>query len=236
MRRTADPRAGLADALAGLGLSASLIPPLQAYLGEMARWNRAYNLTAIRDPDEMVTRHVLDSLAILPAIGPYVPAGARLLDVGSGAGLPGIPLAIARPSWRVAVLDSNGKKARFMRHAVRTLRLANVEVIEARAESLSLPARAEEGNASGREGPLPYDAIVSRAFASLADFVTATSNALASSGRWLAMKGKLDPAELAALPPDVVVEATLPVTVPGLREDRHVVVMRRPLLPDPATR
>jgi 16S rRNA (guanine527-N7)-methyltransferase len=213
VRRTADPSSRLAAGLAALSLDAGLVVPLSAYLAQLSKWNRTYNLTAVRDEAEMVTRHLLDSLAILPAITPHL-SGApalRVLDVGSGAGLPGIPLALARPAWRLTLLDSNGKKARFIRHAVRTLGLTNVEVLEQRAESV-------------RE---PYDVVVSRAYASLADFVDSTRSALAPDGLWLAMKGKLETAELGALPPTVRVVATPKVNVPGLDEDRHVVVMRQ---------
>ncbi|HKY93434.1 MAG TPA: 16S rRNA (guanine(527)-N(7))-methyltransferase RsmG [Nevskiaceae bacterium] len=232
MRRTADPRSRLAAGLAELSLDAGLAAPLTAYLAELSKWNRAYNLTAVRDVSAMVTRHVLDSLAILPAIAPHLPGAPtlRILDVGSGAGLPGIPLAIARPGWHVTLLDSNGKKARFLRHAVRTLGLPNVAVLEQRAEALSRLPRAGEGNArEAGEGPSrePYDVIVSRAYASLSDFVHATHAALAPGGVWLAMKGKLDPFELSALLDTVRVVATPTVTVPGLDEDRHVVVMRQ---------
>lgn len=184
---------------------------LLRYLDELARWNKAYNLTAIRAAGEMVNRHLLDSLALLPILQalPGYPQ-LRLLDVGAGAGLPGIPLAIAEPALAVTVLDSNGKKARFMRHAQRTLALAHVEVAELRVEAFQPPA--------------PYDVIVSRAFASLADFFAATSPLLASGGVWVAMKGKLDPAELAAVPAAVDIRETRRLRVPGLEEERHAVV------------
>jgi 16S rRNA (guanine527-N7)-methyltransferase len=235
VRRTAEPPSRLAAGLAVLSLDAGLVAPLTAYLAELSKWNGAYNLTAVRDEAEMVTRHVLDSLAILPVIAPHLPRTTplRVIDVGTGAGLPGIPLALARPDWRLTLLDSNGKKARFLRHAVRTLGLTNVEVLETRAESLVFPLpRAGEGNAreAGEgEGALrkPYDVVVSRAYASLVDFVDSTRSALAHDGVWLAMKGKLDAAELAALPPTVRVAATPSVVVPGLDEHRHVVVMRQ---------
>lgn len=184
---------------------------LLRYLDEMARWNKAYNLTAIRAPGEMVNRHLLDSLALLPVLQalPGYPQ-LRLLDVGAGAGLPGIPLAIAAPALAVTVLDSNGKKARFMRHAQRTLALANVEVAEVRVEAYKPSA--------------PYDLIVSRAFASLADFFAATGPLLSAGGVWVAMKGKLDAAELAAVPAAVDIRETRRLRVPGLDEERHAVV------------
>lgn len=194
----------------GLALDVAARKQLLAYLDELSKWNSAYNLTAIRTPSEMVTRHLLDSLALLPVIAAYVGDGARVLDVGSGGGMPGIMLAIARPDWRLTLLDSNGKKARFLRHLQRVLPLANVEVAEARVEAWTPPA--------------PYAAITSRAFASLADFVSLTRPLLAPGGVWVAMKGKLDEAELAAAAAAVEIRETRALSVPGLREDRHAVV------------
>lgn len=186
-----------------LDLPAPVLQRLMAYQAELEKWNTAYNLTAIRTPSEMVTKHLLDSLAVLPW------AQGRVLDVGAGAGLPGLVLAIANPALSVTVLDSNGKKARFMRHAARTLGLANVEVAESRVEDWQAPA---------------YDRIVSRAFAALADFVGATRHLLAPGGQWLAMKGKLDTAELAAVPAAVEIRETRRLQVPGLDEDRHLII------------
>lgn len=203
-RRARDPRALLDAGLRELGLDAALAEPLMAYLDELHKWNAAYNLTAIRETSEMVTRHLLDSLVVLPHVR------GRLLDVGAGAGLPGIPLAIANPALDVTVLDSNGKKARFMRHAQRTLGLANVAVVEARAEAF--------------EAERPFDTIVSRAFASLSDFLVQTESLLAAGGQWVAMKGKLDPEELAQVPARFVIRETHRLQVPGLDEDRHAVV------------
>lgn len=198
-----------------LDLPAAVRAQLLRYLDEMARWNTAYNLTAIRTPSEMVTRHLLDSLALLPLLRerPGFPA-LRLLDVGSGAGLPGIPLAIAEPRLAVTVLDSNGKKARFLRHVVRTLGLANVEVAECRIEAHAPAA--------------PYDVIASRAYAALAGFFAATQRLLAPGGAkggiWVAMKGKLDAAELAAVPATVDIREKQRLRVPGLAEERHAVI------------
>lgn len=205
------PTAILAAGLRALDvvLPSTASAQLIAYLAELHKWNASYNLTAIRDPAEMATRHLLDALTLLP----FLPAAGRLLDVGSGAGIPGLVLAIARPGLHVVVLDSNGKKARFLRHAVRTLGLAHVEVVEGRAEDCA-PA-------------VPFDRIVSRAFAALADFVDCTRQALAADGRWLAMKGKVTPEERAALPSDMTVEAIHPLNVPGLTEARCLVVLRR---------
>lgn len=212
MSATPHPLADALDrGLSGLApeLPVSARAQLLRYLDELARWNGAYNLTAVRDTREMVTRHLLDSLTLLPLLRalPGFPA-LRLLDVGSGAGLPGIPLAVAEPGLAVTVLDSNGKKARFLRHAQRSLGLANVEVAEARVEAWQQPQR--------------YDLIVSRAFSALADFFAMTRHLLAPGGQWLAMKGKLDDAELAAVP--VRIRETHRLQVPGLAEARHVVI------------
>lgn len=185
-----------------LQLPAPAVDQLLLYLDELVKWNSAYNLTAIRDPDEMVVRHLLDSLVVLPLMR------GRVLDVGAGAGLPGIPLAIANPALEVTTLDSNGKKARFMRHAVRTLKLAQSQVAEGRVED-------QAGS---------YDTITSRAFASLADFFDKTSHLLASGGQWVAMKGKLDAKELAEIPAGVQIQETRRLLVPGLNEERHAVI------------
>lgn len=189
-----------------LSLPEPAVPQLLAYLEALEQWNSAYNLTAIRDPQQMITRHLLDSLALLP----YV-QGDRIIDVGAGAGLPGLVLAIARPELAVTTLDSNGKKARFMRHAVRSLGLANATVVESRAEAF--------------EPDELFDQVLSRAFASLADFVTGTHELLAPGGQWVAMKGKLESAELSALPPGYRIDATHRLLVPGLSEDRHAVLL-----------
>lgn len=212
MKKTAEPQARLAAGLKELRLDPALLDPLLVYLSELEKWNAAYNLTAVRDPGEMVTRHLLDSLALLPALDGI--AITHLLDVGSGAGLPGIPLALARPDWQVAVLDSNGKKARFLRHAVRSLGLSNVQVFESRVEA--------------HEAAQPYDAITSRAFSALGEFVTLTAPLLAAGGHWLAMKGRLDDNEIAALPPLASAPRVVRLAVPGLHEARHVVIATRP--------
>lgn len=208
----------LTDGIARLGLR---LPPeaptrLLAYQAELQKWNLAYNLTAVRDPDEMLIRHLLDSLSLLPLLDELAAArqGAslRILDVGAGAGLPCIPLAIARPAWSLTGLDSNGKKARFMRHAQRSLGLDNFSVIEGRVEA----APVGEG----------YDCITSRAFASLSDFFRLTAGLLAADGIWLAMKGKLESDELAALPAGVDILETRRLRVPGLNEERHAVIAK----------
>lgn len=193
----------------GFALPPTALAALLDYRDELVKWNAAYNLTAIRDPQEMVVRHLLDSLALLPVLREVREPlrDARLLDVGAGAGLPGLVLAIAEPVLRVSTLDSNGKKARFMRHAARTLKL-EVDVIEGRVEDQS-------GS---------YEIITSRAFASLADFFDKTSHLLVAGGVWVAMKGKLDAQELADIPADVEIRETRRLQVPGLNEDRHAVI------------
>ncbi|MBI3171972.1 MAG: 16S rRNA (guanine(527)-N(7))-methyltransferase RsmG, partial [Hydrocarboniphaga effusa] len=164
------------------------------------------------DPEEMVTRHLLDSLAVLPLI-----EGASLLDAGSGAGLPGVPLALAKPDLRVTLLDSGGKKARFLRHVQRQLNLENVDVVGARAEVFQPPVLA--------------DTVISRAFGGLAEFLRATAKLGAERGQWLAMKGKLDDQELENIPKEYRVRQIIPLKVPGLNEERHLVCVSRLTLP-----
>ncbi len=189
-----------------LDTSADAQAKLLAYLDLLARWNRAYNLTAVRDPGEMVTRHLLDSLAVLPFV-----RGTTLADLGSGAGLPGIPLAIARPDIHVTLIESNGKKARFQREAARSLQLNNVSVVQARVQ-----------DAAGS-----FDTITARAFASLADMLAWGGHLLADDGRWLALKGLADPAEIAAIPDDFKVMAVHPLDVPGVDGARCLIELGR---------
>ncbi len=176
------------------------------YLELLQRWNSAYNLTAVRDPVEMVTRHLLDSLAVMP----YV-AGKTLADLGSGAGLPGIPLAIALPHMQVTLVDSNGKKARFLREAARVLPLPNVRIEQVRVQDL--------------QGA--FDCITVRAFATLTEMLAWGGHALAGNGVWLALKGRIDEAELGAVPAPFRVAAIHALRVPGLDAQRHVVEIRR---------
>ncbi len=188
----------------GLQLSQAQREQLLAYLALMVKWNKAYNLTAIRDPAEMVVKHLLDSLAVLPHL-----QGGRVLDVGSGAGLPGIPLAIAAPGIDFTLLDSNSKKTRFLLQAKGELRLGNLSVVHSRVEQY-------------RPGQL-FDTVTARAFASLADLVTETAQLIVAGGCLLAMKGELPEAELAVLPPGFVVREIIPLTVPALQAQRHLV-------------
>ena len=169
----------LTNGIVQLGLN---IPSdeLLEYLNLLLKWNQAYNLTAVRDADSMVTRHLLDSLAILPWIkGPHV------LDVGTGPGLPGIPLALARPDLKVVLLDSNGKKIRFLHEVKRVLKLENIEVVQTRVESYQ-PSQA-------------FDTVTSRAFSDLLQMISWTKHLIATDGIWLAMKGRYPDMELAAI-------------------------------------
>jgi 16S rRNA (guanine527-N7)-methyltransferase len=201
-------RVELDAGLAALGLDPTLALPLLAYLALLDRWNRTYNLTAIRDPRDMVGKHLLDSLAMHP----YIDAG-HLADLGAGAGLPGIPLAIAKPALRVTLVESNGKKARFLREAVRTLGLANARVAESRAEALDEPGA--------------YDAITARALATLPLIIELGGHLLKPGGRLLAMKGAVPDDEIAGLPVGWRVETVHQLTVPGLAAERHLVVVGR---------
>jgi 16S rRNA (guanine527-N7)-methyltransferase len=201
----------------GLDLPAPARAALLDYLALLAHWNRAFNLSAVRDPAQMLVRHVLDSLAVLPFVH-----GGRLADVGSGPGLPGIPLALARPDLGVLLVDSNGKMARFQREALRHLGLdGRCQSLQARVETL----RPQPG----------YDTVTSRAFASLADFVDASAGLLAPGGRWLALKGRRPDDELAQLPPHVQVRAVHAVAVPGLAGERHAIIMAAPPPSPPPT-
>lgn len=202
----------LAAGVRALGVE---LPPgaterLLAYVGLLGKWNRTYNLTAIREPVRMITHHVLDALAILP----HLPDrdGLRVLDVGSGGGVPGIPLAIARPRWNVTLLDANSKKTTFLTQATIELGLGNVKVATARVEAFAAAA--------------PFDVVVSRAFSDLDDFARGAARHLAHGGVLAAMKGVHPHEELAHLPPDVEVVATPALDVPGLDATRHVVLMR----------
>jgi len=184
--------------------------PLQArllhYLELLHRWNRAYNLTAVRDPQQMVPRHLLDSLAIAPHL-----VGQRLIDVGTGPGLPGVPLSILFPEREFHLLDSNGKKTRFLFQVKTALGLDNMNVHRARVESF-------------RYEPA-FDAVLSRAFASLADMVAGCRHLLAEDGHFLAMKGVYPGAEIAAVECECKVEGVYSLDVPHLGEQRHLVDM-----------
>lgn len=197
----------LSEGLAALGLDLpdAAQHQLLAFRDLLLKWNRTYNLTALRDPEQAISHHLLDSLAILPHVGP-----GALLDVGSGGGLPGIPLAIARPELAVSMVDTVQKKATFLQQAAIELGLKNVSAHHARVEEMR-----------GQ-----YAQISSRAFAEIGLFISLTRHLLAPDGRWLAMKGVRPDQELQALPADITVEAIIPLTVPGLDAERHLIILK----------
>jgi 16S rRNA (guanine527-N7)-methyltransferase len=190
----------------GVALAAAQVATLERYLDLLEKWNRVYNLTAIRERSRMVTHHLLDSLAVLPHL-----RGPRVLDVGSGAGLPGIPIAIAGPALQVTLLESNHKKSAFLTQAVAELSLANVQVVTERVESWQPEAR--------------FDTIVSRAFAELGEFVALAGRLLAPQGVLAAMKGVHPFEEIERLPQGYRVERVVRLGVPGLDAERHLVLM-----------
>jgi 16S rRNA (guanine527-N7)-methyltransferase len=191
----------------GIGIAAAQQRQMLDFLVLLMKWNRAYNLTAVRDPAVVVRRQLLDSLSILP----FVDTGP-VLDIGTGAGLPGIPLAIARPGLAFSLLDTNGKKTRFVQQVVGGLGLANVEVIRGRVEQLDRPGH--------------YARITSRAFATLADMVNGSQSLLAADGCWLAMKGTRPDAEIRKLPPDLDAKIEA-LEVPGETAARNLIVIVR---------
>ncbi|TSE25881.1 Ribosomal RNA small subunit methyltransferase G [Tepidimonas sediminis] len=213
-----DLPAALAAGLRALGLTLDEAAQrrLLDYLALLQRWNAAINLTALRDPAQMLTHHLLDSLAVLAPLRRELVArgrdgAARILDVGSGAGLPGVVLAIAEPRWQVTCVDAVAKKAAFVTQVAATLALPNLRAVHARVQ--------------GVDGP--FDVVTARAFAALADFVTWSRRALAPGGVWMAMKGRVPHDEIAALPPWAEVFHVEPLTVPGLDAERCLVWLRR---------
>ena len=200
-----------ADLIAGaraldVNLEQSQAEALLRLLDELGRWNRAYNLTAITDPGQMLTHHLLDSLSVAPFV-----QGSSLADVGTGAGFPGLPLALIAPQRRCVLMDSNGKKQRFVAHAARTLGLTNVEALQARAEDLR-PAQ-------------PFDTVVARACAALPQLLEWVAPLCGPRTRVLAMKGRLPEEEIAAVAPPWAIEQTVPLQVPGLNEERHLIIL-----------
>jgi 16S rRNA (guanine527-N7)-methyltransferase len=208
MSPTEDLAGELADGLSALRLPASLAPPLLAYLELLARWNKTYNLTSVREPREMLRKHLLDSLAMQP----YVDAGP-LADLGAGPGLPGIPLAIADPGLQVTLVDSNSKMSRFQREAVRALGLRNVRVLQSRAENVAEPGA--------------FRLLTARALDRLAGIIQVGGHLLQPGGRLLAMKGQRPDDELAQLPAGWTVTAVHVLRVPGLDAERHLVEVAR---------
>jgi 16S rRNA (guanine527-N7)-methyltransferase len=195
----------------GLALSPAQQQQLLDYLDQLGKWNKIYNLTAVRDPAQMLTQHLLDCLAVVQPLKARLPALQTVLDVGAGGGLPAVVLAVACPQWQVSAVDTVAKKAAFIQTAAHSLGLPNLRGIHARVEDLA-------------EG---YDLVCSRAFASLADFTSWSAAALKPGGVWMAMKGRVPDEELAALPPGVRVDEVQLLQVPGLEAQRCVVWMRQ---------
>ena len=198
--------------MSGAALAAD--PRLEQFLGLLARWNAAYNLTAVREPAQMRAQHLADCLAAVDPLRRHLGPGrrARILDVGSGGGLPGVVLAVANAAWDVTCVDAVGKKAAFVRQVAAELGLANLHAAHARVEALS--------------AAVPYDVITARAFASLSELARLTRCLLAPGGAWMAMKGKRPDDELAALPSEIEVFHVEPLTVPGLDAERCLIWMR----------
>jgi len=198
----------------GLSLSSEQATTLLNYLALLSKWGKVYNLTAIRDPHEALTQHLLDCLAAVKSLRTYRPTGGRLLDVGSGAGLPGLVIAVVCSEWQVTCVDTVAKKAAFIQQAAVQLGLKNLTALHRRVEDL----------------PGPYDVISARAFASLSDLVSWSSQALAPEGVWMAMKGRDPVAERDTLPAIAEVFHVEPLQVPGLQAERCIVWMRHRLL------
>jgi 16S rRNA (guanine527-N7)-methyltransferase len=199
----------LAAGISALGLDVA--PDAQQrmldYLALVEKWNKAYNLTAVREPAKMLTHHLLDSLAVLPHV-----RGPRVLDVGSGAGLPGIPLAVAQPEWQFTLLDSNHKKTTFLRQAAIELKLNNVDVVCDRVETWA--------------SPQPFDTVVSRAFSDLPEFLALAGKLCAGDGVVVAMKGVYPHEELAQVPNEFRLCNVVALNVPGLGAERHAAVLQ----------
>lgn len=189
----------------GLELPPPAVEKLLNFVQLLEKWNKTYNLTAVRDPEQMVPRHLLDSLSVLPYL-----QGPRVLDIGTGAGLPGIPLALARPDLEFTLLDSNAKKTRFATQALHELGLKNVAVVQARVEKFHPPEK--------------FDTLIARAFASIPDMLAASRHLCAPNGRFLAMKGVFPQEELAAVTDGYRAEVKA-LTIPGLDAARHMVIL-----------
>jgi 16S rRNA (guanine527-N7)-methyltransferase len=196
----------------GLSLNDAQCERLLAYGALILKWNKVYNLTALRDPATVLTHHLLDSLSVIEPLGRECPGQASLLDVGAGAGLPGVVIAILRDDIQVTCLDAVAKKTAFVQQVASELRLKNLRGLHARVETLT-------GS---------YALISSRAFASLADFVAGSHHLLAPGGAWMAMKGRAPADEIAQLPPEAEVFHVEQLTVPGLDAERCIVWMRKP--------
>ena len=192
---------------AGISLTDHQKNQLVAYVGLLDKWNKAYNLTSVRDPNEMLVRHILDSIIVAPYL-----QGSRFIDVGTGPGLPGIPLAIVCPESHFTLLDSLGKRVRFLRQVQHELKLDNVTPVQSRVEAF--PAEP------------PFDGVISRAFASLNDMVSWCHHLPGQEGRFYALKGQLPEDEIASLPAEFSVESVEKLRVPQLDGERHLVVIK----------
>jgi len=192
---------------AGISLSASQQQQLVAYVELLHKWNKAYNLTSVRDPNDMLIRHILDSIVVAPYL-----QGSRFIDVGTGPGLPGIPLSIVRPESHFTLLDSLGKRVRFLRQVQHELKLNNIEPVQSRVEAF--PAES------------PFDGVISRAFASLNDMVSWCHPLPGEQGRFYALKGLVPEDEIAQLPADLAVERIVKLAVPHLDGERHLVIIK----------
>lgn len=192
---------------AGISLSDQQQQQLVAYVEMLHKWNKAYNLTSVRDPNEMLVRHILDSIVVAPHL-----QGTRFIDVGTGPGLPGIPLSIVRPDSHFTLLDSLGKRVRFLRQVQHELKLTNIEPVQSRVEDF--PAEP------------PFDGVISRAFASLNDMVSWCHHLPGDAGRFYALKGQLPEDEIALLPAGLAVESIVELKVPHLEGERHLVIVK----------
>jgi len=192
---------------AGITLTDHQKSQLVAYVEMLHKWNKAYNLTSVRNPDEMLVRHILDSIVAAPHL-----QGERFIDVGTGPGLPGIPLAIALPDAHFTLLDSLGKRVRFLRQVQHELKLTNITPVQSRVEDFSAVP--------------PFDGVISRAFASLTDMVSWCHHLPGPDGRFYALKGLIPSDEIALLPIDLSVESVIELSVPHLEGERHLVVVK----------
>lgn len=208
----------LANGLKEMNLTLSALQQQQLlhYVDLIIKWNRAYNLTSVREPQDILIRHIFDSLSAAP----YV-EGKRVVDVGSGAGLPGVPLALMFPDRQFTLIDSNGKKARFLFHVVHSLRLNNLQVINERVEGF------QKNHVADKQHPfLKFDTVISRAYTSIREMLFATEHLCAADGVFIAMKGVYPLTEIHELPEGFTVVNAYPVTVPHLEAERHILTMK----------